>query len=312
MNAGSALIVSLDFELGWGVLDHPAWRQRESDGLYRRMREVLARVHEFLIERECPTTWAAVGSMFVESPDQIPVQHLPESYADSVRAFLRDAEPQTRDARDLMERWDRLQGFTELASHTSTHLYAGFSGVTGAHYRADVAQSIEQLEQYFGTRVRSLVFTRDQADFLHDVLAIQPLHVRLGPSTYRASRPGRVHRILRGVRRFVEAVPESRVEALPDGASSQSGSMYFNWIGGDFARVKQVQVGQQAKRVLRGLAGGSGAYHLWLHPFNLAESPALCDRFLEFLDQAVRLRDAGRTKILTMADFAGSRMNPGD
>ena len=47
MSAGSALIVSLDFELGWGVLDHPAWRQRESDGLYRRMREVLARVHEF-------------------------------------------------------------------------------------------------------------------------------------------------------------------------------------------------------------------------------------------------------------------------
>ncbi|MAW61821.1 MAG: hypothetical protein CMJ94_13465 [Planctomycetes bacterium] len=309
MSDRSALIVSLDFELGWGVLDSPLWKQREKEGLYRRMRAVLARVHDFLIERECATTWAAVGSMFVEDPQQIELDHLPASYASSVRTFLKEAEPATRDARDLMERWDRLRAFTEVASHTSTHLYAGFPGVTGAQYQADVAQSLTQLERHFDEPVRSLVFTRDQADYLNEVLTLRPLHVRLGPSTYRTARPGRAHRVLRGLRRYVESVPASRVEAQAQGASSQSGSMYFNWVGGDFALAKRVQVGLQAKRVLRGLARGDEAYHLWLHPFNLAESPALCERFLSFLDQAVRLRDAGRTRILTMSDFARLKLS---
>lgn len=300
----SALVVSFDFELGWGVLDSPDWRAREAAGLYRDLRPILGRLFDRLHDWQCPTTWAAVASMFTENQAALELGHLPSNYRDAVRQFTHDAEPATRDARDLMDRWPELAEFSEVCSHTSTHLYPAVPGASGPSYAADVLASCEQLEAYFGSKIESLVLTRDDCKFLPDVLQARPLHVRVGPRNYGSRGSGKLGRIVRGAARFFEPVPASEFERLAQGGSTQSGSFYFNWSGGDFAAVKRAQVQIQAKRALRQLATTEQVVHVWLHPFNLAESPRHFASFVDFLGKAVELRDAGKTEILTMRGLA--------
>jgi len=305
------LVISFDFELGWGVLDSPLWQTREQDGLYRRMRPVLADLFQFLNERELPTTWATVSSMTFEDIASIPVDHLPESYRNHVGAFCREAAWETRCGNDLLDSWqEQLAPFSELCSHTATHLYAGYEGVTAKQYVDDVALSIERLEQQYGTPIESLIFTRDQDDFRAEVSAQRVMNLRIGPQTYGKASMGKAARMMRGATRFWQAIPASVIRYGEQGECLQSGSLYFNWSGGDFEFLKRQQVRTQAARMLRQMQVDGGTYHVWLHPFNLAETPQHQRAFRHFLEAAVRLRDAGSLEILTMRD-CGRRVSSG-
>lgn len=300
----SKLVVSLDFELGWGVLDSPQWRHREAKGLYRNLRPVLAEVFGRLEEWECPTTWACVGSMFQADISDSGLYYLPPIYRQAVTNFITQSKESTRDARDIMEKWGKLEGFSEICSHTSTHIYPSVPGATGEQYAMDVERSCSQLNSYFKRDIQSLVFTRDDATYLPQVLDRRSLNVRLGPENYYSPSANRLSRIKSGAFRYFQTVPESKLQLIENGGTSQSGSLYFNWSGGDFEGLKKVQVQLQAKRVLKLLASSDKTFHIWIHPFNLAESAYHQTAFLDFLCEAVKLRDKGSTEILTMSNFA--------
>ncbi|MCP4772061.1 MAG: hypothetical protein GY879_11705 [Planctomycetes bacterium] len=297
------LVISFDFELGWGVLDDPLWRRREQDGLYQRMRPVLADLFRFLNERELATTWATVSSMTFEDTNDVPVDHLPESYRQHVQEFCRSAAWETRCGTDLLDSWQQqLAPFSELCSHTATHLYAGYEGVTSEQYVKDVELSIERLEQQYGAPIESLIFTRDQDDFRAEVSEKRVMNLRIGPQSYGKASMGKLARMMRGATRFWQAIPASVIRNGEHGECLQSGSLYFNWSGGDFEYLKRQQVRTQASRMLRQMQADGGTYHVWLHPFNLAETPQHQRAFRHFLESAVRLRDAGGLEILTMRD----------
>jgi len=299
----SKLVISFDFELGWGVLETPTWRKREQAGLYRQMRPVLAEVFDFLKQHEIPTTWAAVSSMTLEAESDLPLDHLPSLYRDAVVSFFREAAPETRCGLDLLEAWQQqLAPFSELCSHTATHLFACFEGVRAEQYVEDVSASLERIEALFGEPVESLVFTRDQDNFRKEVSAMRPLNLRIGPQTYGKATMTQFTRMKRGAARFWQAVPESSVERGSQGECLHSGSLYFNWSGGEFEGIKRLQVRTQVARMLRQMQSREATYHVWLHPFNLAESPHHWRLFRQFLESAVRLRDAGGLAILTMRD----------
>lgn len=301
-----ALVVSFDFELGWGVLDDPVWKDLEAKGLYTRLRSVLADLFGFLESRQIPTTWATVSSMLVDDRAELELDHLPEPYRSSAAAFFDEAAWPTRCANDLMESWHRsLDGFSEIASHTATHLYASAGAVTGSAYRRDVEISLERLDAVSPRPVESLVFTRDETDFLSQVLELRPLNVRVPPTGgggYGGSSTA--GRLVRGAARFLRSVPASEFELVAGGGSAQSGSLYFNWTGSRFSPIKSFQVRALASRMLDQLTKGTAGLHVWLHPFNLAETTEHLPRFKRFMARAADLRDAGQIDILTMREFA--------
>ena len=177
--------------------------------------------------------------------------------------------------------------------------------MTGSIYRRDVEISLELLDGVSQNRVESLVFTRDQTDFLSEVLELRPLNVRVPPiggAGYGGSSTA--GRLVRGASRFLRSVPCSRSELVSGGGSTQSGSLYFNWTGSRFSAVKALQVRALASRMLDQLTRGAECFHVWLHPFNLAETSAHLPRFKRFMARAADLRDAGQIEILTMRDFA--------
>ena len=129
-----ALVVSFDFELGWGILDEPVWRELEAQGLYSRLRSILADLFGFLATRRLPTTWATVSSMLVDDRADLELDHLPEPYKSYAAVFFDEAAWHTRCANDLMESWHQSLGeFSEIASHTSTHIYASAGRGDGFH-----------------------------------------------------------------------------------------------------------------------------------------------------------------------------------
>ncbi len=296
------LVISFDFELGWGVLDSPVWRIRQDDGVYTRLRPVLSDLIALLESSQLPTTWAMVSSLVTERERDLDLDHLSKPYRDSVVKFFRESSPETRCAVDLIEKWSRISSFSEVCSHTSTHVYPEYPSVTSDQYVADVKQSLLILEKTFSTPVKSLIFPRDDILFRHEITAkIRPLNFRLNPSFYNSHN--KLGRVFDGAMRFVRDLPASVITSGACGEVYQSGSMYFNWSGGDFEQIKKKLVDIQSKRLIGQLERTDNVYHVWIHPFNLAESVEHYLSFSLFLKKVVDLRDMGVLDVVTMADI---------
>lgn len=65
--------------------------------------------------------------------------------------------------------------------------------------------------------------------------------------------------------------------------------------------MKRSLVKHQAKLGLRKASQPGYHFHLWLHPFNLAEVPFLETELSNLLKEAAELRDTGKLKIVPMS-----------
>lgn len=294
------IVVSFDFELGWGVLDSSLWKRREADSIYSNLRQVFDRLVAELRYTEISTTWAVVGSLLTESEAELDLEHLPVSYRDKVISFYRQSSQKTRCGLDLVDKLQKLDGISEIASHTQTHIYAEYPGVTCSQYVDDVTKSITTLEEFFGKQVKSLVFPRDQARYNNDVAIKHPLNFRLNPNY--GQKNGHIYRMLKGAARLYSNAPKSRVIMGANGEYYQTGSLYFNWSGGKYEIIKKTLTKIQASRMVSSLREGD-IYHVWLHPFNLAESNEHLNTFMEFIRELAELRDKGMVEVVTMDEL---------
>lgn len=297
----SRIVISFDFELGWGVLEDNRWRQRESSGIYGRLRQVMAELTGQLSSYEVPVTWGLVSSMLVDRESDLVVDHLPRSYRDKVIEFYRSADWKTRCALDVVENLLCHSVAHEICSHSSTHIYAQHTDVTRDAYLHDIFMSIDQLNKFFGYAVSSIIFPRDQDDFRRDIARENPMNFRLNPRFVPSENPrSRLQRLMTRVGGTVAASVTATGEF---GEVYQTGSLFFNWPAGRYERLRRARLESQIRKLLRCLARGSGTYHVWLHPFNLARTPEHHARFQVFLDDIVKLRDEGRVDILTMSQL---------
>lgn len=262
---------------------------------------MLKDLFDLLQERHIPSTWAMVSSMLHEYESELELSHLPPSYRQHVLEFFHNAKWETRCAIDLMEQWQHIEKFTEICSHGSTHLYADYPGVTAAEYTADVSQSLTHLQSQFSCQINSLILPRDQARFRHEVAELRPLNIRLNPSFFYS--PGVYGRMARGAARAFTSPSQSMVILGASGEVYQTGSLYFNWSGGKYETIKKQLVRLQQQRLLKQTKSDSSLYHIWLHPFNLAESEDHYRYFTRFLMAAVEQRDKGLLDIVTMTDI---------
>jgi len=295
------IVISFDFELGWGVLDSELWRIRENSDLYENLRPVFGQLMHVLNETEIQTTWAIVSSLLVESESELDIEHLPSSYKNDVVSFYRNSKASTRCGLDLVDSLQLNMPLIEIASHTSTHIYAKQKDVKACQYVSDVKKSISTLEYYFNQKIETLIFPRDQSDFNNEIASYRPLNFRLNPRY--GLNMSTIFRVASGVSRVYSSPPSSRVILGSYGELYQTGSLYFNWLGGKYEYFKKILVKMQASRVLS-ITNKSSICHIWLHPFNLAESKEHFDLFVTFLHSLSRLRDKGVVEVVTMKDIS--------
>jgi hypothetical protein len=318
-----ALVVSLDFELAWGVRDTLDVR-----GAYRShlegAREIVPRLLEVFVRSGVSATWATVGFLFAASreealhfaPDERPryVDARLDPYAAIARGEMGDgerAEP-LYFAPSLVRQIAGAPG-QELASHTYSHLYPMEEGVTAAAIAADF-EAARAIAAHHGHDLRSLVIPR------HQVRASElPLLAAAGFGAHRGPEPNRLNRPRPGVGGPILV----RIGRMLDSYVSLTGANDAAWPQPDrfgLVNVPESRFLRPPSRALRALeplrvqrivramrhAARSGRIcHVWWHPHNMGADPEQSLANLgAILDEFARLRDRYGFVSLSMDDVA--------
>lgn len=283
-----AITISLDFEAGWGVIGNGAWREREASGVYRELRPVLKRFIGLLDTLEISCIWAVIGAM-IEAPEKQDISHLKGAYAQKARTFLDEAEPQTRDGRDLLEMVVGAKQAQTFGTHGYSHVLFTDPEQDASVYRGEFQRACAA-NKAAGIGAEFFVFPENRAahfELLGDA-GIKTARMPARNTPHPDQRPGRLRRAVGSVLRPVAPVYET---THPSGVCLHAGSELLNWGAGAGA-LKTAVTKTRIARALK--AAKHGAHiHYWLHPFDLVGTKGLLTYTEQMLTQAARLRDAG-------------------
>jgi peptidoglycan/xylan/chitin deacetylase (PgdA/CDA1 family) len=278
-----AFVVSLDFELHWGVRDRQA-----ADGPYRvnlaGARQAIPHILRLFEEFDIAATWATVGFLFATSRREL-LEHYPycrptyrvralDPYLETIGE--NEQEDELHYASSLIEliRGSRRQ---EIATHTFSHFCCLEPYQNQEAFKADLESAV-RLAAKRRIRLRSIVFPRNQVkeEYL-DLLAAY------GITSYRGTERGWMYNarcreedgtLRRGARLADQIIPVSGSRVTPwrdiyesRGLSNVRGSMFLRpyspkWHLYDSLRLRRISTS------IRLAATKGGIFHLWWHPHN--------------------------------------------
>ena len=289
-----AFIISLDFELHWGLFDHTELTDR-SRAYFDRTRELIPPTLALFREYGVRATWATVGMLFARNkaeleaflPPSKPAYHNPalnpyRLLASSV------GENETDDpyhyAPSLIAQVAATAG-QAIGSHTFGHYYCLEEGQNLASFTDDLAAAQGLARRCGYDAVHSLVFPRNQyrSDYFSALLAQQFAVYRSNPRSWfwqtrsgaqttlhqRAVRLGDNYLPLGGDTSFATITPmEGQLHEVPASRFLRPYVKSIDGYGGQALKIRRIlKEMQHAARTDR-------HYHLWWHPHNLATDPA--------------------------------------
>ncbi len=315
VSSASALVISLDFEMFWGVLDSQtvAGYGGRVAGEWTAIPHLLKSFQRHGIR----ATWATVGMVMCRDhrhwseihPETRPGYLNPA--CDSYRASdISLANPELFFGRPLVEAILATPG-QEIGSHSYSHFYCGEPGATPSQFAADLACACSVAND-LQIDLRSFVFPRNMV-----------LPEFLGPleqSGFKVWRGNPRHPLFRNghtppggpfgrALRLADAwVPLSgsnlaQVEHVSWGVDVPASCFLRPWHAST-AALESLRL-QRITKAMTEAAEQGGIFHLWWHPHNFGLDQA---RNLAFLEQVLRhfqgLRDDFGMESRCMGDFA--------
>jgi hypothetical protein len=161
-------VISLDFELMWGVRDKKTIEQYGGNIL--GVHQVIPKLLNIFNKYEIKATFATVGFLFFESRDEL-LKNIPENipnyfdqnlspYGDYIINLEDVSEGKYHFAPNLIK-LIKENGKQEIASHTFSHYYCLEKGQDVLSFKSDLESAIKTAK-LFGVEIRSLVFPRNQ------------------------------------------------------------------------------------------------------------------------------------------------------
>jgi len=321
-NRPGALVISLDFELHWGLRDHVA----RDDAAYGRLgnaRKAVGDMVELFVARQTRATWATVGFLFASTRDEA-VAHLPRERPTYLRPELNpyveaigideEHDPEHL-AGSLVELIGRSAG-QEVGSHTFSHYYCLEPGQNEATFRADL-EAAQAVALQRGLELTSLVLPRNQWNPAY-APAVFDLGFRCirGPQRswgHRARRQNDQSVLHRGARladTFVGISPPPTTAwndvLLPSGLCNVPASAFLRPYDPARKRLEPLRLAR-LRRGMRHAAQHGRIFHLWWHPHNFSQHHSQNFAVLEqVLDEFDRLSTIEGMQSLTMADVAAT------
>jgi peptidoglycan/xylan/chitin deacetylase (PgdA/CDA1 family) len=315
-----ALVISLDFELSWGVRDtHPIGSGYDRNLLGAR--SAVPKLLDIFSEFDVATTWATVGFLFAQCRDELfafapPAEARPRykdarlnPYSDQIGNDERSSPLQfAHSLIQLIASCPRQ----EIGTHTFSHFYCLEDGQDESHFRVDLAAALN-IAAAQGIELSSIVFPRNQHNPNYD----QALR-ELGIQCYRGNCTGALFRATPTGHQTLAR----RACRLADSYLPLTGSGAFDW---NFESEAEAPLNIRASRFLRPPSGTSrwaerlqltritdgmrdaaarGAlYHLWWHPHNFGAEPHLCFTYLRnILNQYRELRELFGFESMSMGE----------
>jgi hypothetical protein len=162
-------LISLDFELHWGVFDK---RDREARmHCYAAMQKVVPAMLDLFRKYDIHATWATVGSLFLNDEEDW-LKYAPSlqpayvnakysSYSFARQFGLKGKKSEAHFAAGLVKMIADAPG-QEMATHTFSHYYCLEKGQTVPQFEADLQAAQRVAMDKIGKPLTSLVFPRNQ------------------------------------------------------------------------------------------------------------------------------------------------------
>jgi peptidoglycan/xylan/chitin deacetylase (PgdA/CDA1 family) len=306
MTKGS-FVISLDFELHWGVRDVVSVSEKRDHFL--RARDAIPEVLRLFREYEIHATWATVGFLFARNKQHL-MDHLPELRPSYTKrrldpyAFLDEIGEDERSdpfhyAASILDAIAEVPG-QEIASHTFSHYYCLEDGQTEQEFEADMRAAAE-IGAPFGNVTRALVFPRGQHNPAYDAtlarLGVEAYRIPPSFFPYRPCRIDEENLAQRGLRLVDSYLPVGGSYAdapHPDatGMVPLRAGLFLRPYSPSRRKLEPLRM-HRIHRAMQHAAQQGRDFHLWWHPHNfgsntrqnltmleavLAEHPALRDQ----------------------------------
>ena len=291
-------VISLDYELMWGVRDHATRATYGRNVLGGR--QAIPAMLDLFHRRGVRATWATVGALLCESKDELVARMKQAAVSRDVLGSLEEVGPDER--RDpfhfgasLARRIASCEGH-EIGTHTFSHRCALEPGETLKGFAADVSHALLQLREW-GVRCRSIVFPRNQYSVAHvEACSLLGLtHFRGNERAWfyapaagdRQTKPRRLCRLADSYINLSGSnvsVPGGGNEPLVNVAASR----FLRPFDQRFARLDGLRL-RRIEKAMEHAALTGGTFHLWWHPenfgVNLAENLGVLTRVLNIFDR---------------------------
>lgn len=275
------LIVSLDFELFWGMQDGHTLESYQDHVLGGR--KAIPQLLKLFEKHGIHATWATVGLMFAENreearryfPEEDRLPHYRNAKLSSYRLFADPAFPTGHEdcffAPDLIRLVSEAPG-QEIGSHTYSHYYCREAGQTAEEFSADLDAAI-RIAGDKGYALRSIVFPRNQT-----IPAYEKIVASKGFVAYRDEEQDwihervRNHTLLRALRLMDVYLPltgqggyqprkEGDLVHLP-------GSRMYKPRFDKLFFLEGLKIHRIKRQMLHAAKKGL-TFHLWWHPHNI-------------------------------------------
>lgn len=318
-----SLIVSLDFELYWGVRDRPYARAYTPNlvGARTAVPAILEAFTRFGIH----ATWATVGFLFCDNGKMLR-EYLPavqpqyleprlSPYSDLPPTEAKENDESIWFAPSLIRRIADTPN-QEVATHTFSHYYCMEDGNDEASFREDLRAAC-QVATIAGLTLRSLVFPRNQCapEYLEAVHDAGITSYRGNPSSWlhQSGSHSQTRLLVRALRLADSYVGLSRTLSYQEPSTGHP----VNIPASRFLRPYQVKLHRletlrlhRIKRELTYAAKRGLVYHLWWHPHNFGQHTASNIAFLSaILAHYVFLHDKYGMISTNMAEIS-DRLHP--
>lgn len=280
-----ALVVSLDFELLWGVFDKVDWREKVS--YFYQTREVIPEILRLFQEYGISCTWATVGMLFnqdwKEWEQQVP-KVLPRYRNKALSAYEYGRAIASRETRrlcfapDLIEQIARTPG-QEVGSHTYSHYYCLEPGQDLRAFREDLS-AFGKLAASMGITPESLVFPRNQ--FNPEYLALCEeagfRQVRSNPDSWywqNTQKDSLQQKVFRTGDAYLGRNNKSYKPTAMGWAGEHLMTQKASRLLRPYSDSKLLTTLKMSriKKEMEKAASLGEIYHLWWHPHNFGEHP---------------------------------------
>ncbi|MGC2411027.1 MAG: hypothetical protein WA441_13810 [Methyloceanibacter sp.] len=311
-------VISLDYELMWGVRDHAT---RESYGPnVLGGREAIPAMLDLFQNRGIRATWAIVGALLCESKDEL-LTRLPP------KGRRKGDSPPRQPALDNIGRDERADPYhfgaslarliaacpgQEIGTHTFSHLCALEPGTTLDRFKEDVDAALVHLKDW-GISCRSIVFPRNQygPTQIEICRALGLTHFRGNEAAwfYAPASGARQTKLRRAFRLADSYINISGPNVAREGNGAEPlvnvpASRFLRPFNRRLRAFDALRL-RRIEQAMEAAARTGGTFHLWWHPENFGRDRADNIAFLaKVLDCYRRLADEPGLESRAMAELS--------
>ena len=318
MTTHGIFVISLDFELNWGVHDVFTLEQYEEN--LSGTPEAIDKMLELFNNLGIRATWATVGMLFFKNKkellDNIP-SLLPTYTNSSFSPYEKLATIGENEEQDpfhfgqsLLKKIAEYAG-QEISTHTFSHYYCLEEGQTAEQFEADLKASIK-VNKEFGYPVKSIVFPRNQLNKTY-----LPICKKYGIESYRGNEKSWIYegsqfykeslfrRMLRLADCYVNITGHHTYQlkrVMQEPIINLPSSRFLRPFNSKMKSFERLRLRRIKKSIIHAAQNGE-VYHLWWHPHNFGKDTEENMQFLkQILELVARLNKEYDFESLTMGE----------